>query len=165
MGEKYHLLKPTTLIVITDIDQFPDYPEFYSHYSLLNEKNFHPYSSMLGINVLYLNHTDLATDEDKANDLVYWAELFQAATWEKLKDLSTHDSAFEEVATVMYNSNIQSQEKTLMEAHQRFLDYQNALYQNGFIDAKKESAETIDALTTENERLKKLLSQAGISAE
>ena len=120
---------------------------------------------MLGVNVLYLNHTDLATDKDIANDLVYWAKLFQATTWEELKALSTHDSAFEEVATVMYNSNIQSQEKTLMEAHQRFLDYQNALYQNGVIDAKKESAETIEALTKENERLKKLLSQAGISVE
>lgn len=179
VGEKYHLLKPTTLIVITDIDQFPDYPEFYSHYSFLNIKNFHPYSSMLGINVLYLNHTDLATDEDKANNLVYWAELFRVNTWEELKALSTHDSAFEEVATVMYNSNIQSEEKTILEAHQRFLDFQHAQYLNGVFDGKKESAETIEALTTENsalnaensaltsenERLKKLLSQAGISAE
>ena len=186
VGEKYHLLKPTTLIVITDIDQFPDYPEFYSRYSLLNIKNFHPYSSMLGINVLYLNHTDLATDEDKANNLVYWAELFRVNTWEELKALSTHDSAFEEVATVMYNSNIQSEEKTILEAHQRFLDFQHAQYLNGVFDGKKESAETIEALTTENsaltteintlntevntlnaenERLKKLLSQAGISAE
>ena len=172
VGEKYHLLKPTTLIVITDIDQFPDYPEFYSHYSFLNIKNFHPYSSMLGINVLYLNHTDLATDEDKANNLVYWAELFRVNSWEELKALSTRDSAFEEVATVMYNSNIQSEEKTILEAHQRFLDFQHAQYLNGVFDGKKESAETIDALnkevntlTSENERLKKLLSQAGISAE
>ena len=86
----------------------------------------------------------------------------------------------------MYNSNIQSQEKTLMEAHQRFLDYQNALYQNGLIDGQEKSADKIDALTTKNdaltaeknaltaenkflneevERLKALLSQAGISAE
>lgn len=79
----------------------------------------------------------------------------------------------------MYNSNIQSEEKTILEAHQRFLDYQHAQYMNGVFDGKKESAETIEALTTENsalnaensalnaenERLKKLLSQAGISAE
>ena len=72
----------------------------------------------------------------------------------------------------MYNSNIQSEEKTILEAHQRFLDYQHAQYMNGVFDGKKESAETIEALTAEvntlnaeNERLKKLLSQAGISAE
>ena len=72
----------------------------------------------------------------------------------------------------MYNSNIQSEEKTILEAHQRFLDLQHAHYLNGVNDGKKESAETIEALTTEvntlnaeNERLKKLLSQAGISAE
>ena len=72
----------------------------------------------------------------------------------------------------MYNSNIQSEEKTILEAHQRFLDLQRAHYLNGVNDGKKESAETIEALTTEvntlnteNERLKKLLSQAGISAE
>ena len=65
----------------------------------------------------------------------------------------------------MYNSNIQSEEKTILEAHQRFLDLQHAHYLNGVNDGKKESAETIEALTSENERLKKLLSQAGISAE
>lgn len=72
----------------------------------------------------------------------------------------------------MYNSNIQSEEKTILEAHQRFLDFQHAQYLNGVFDGKKESAETIEALntevntlTSENERLKKLLSQAGISAE
>ncbi len=100
----------------------------------------------------------------------------------------------------MYNSNIQSEEKTILEAHQRFLDLQHAHYLNGVNDGKKESAETIEALNTEvntltsevntltsevsaltsenntltsensalnaeNERLKKLLSPAGISAE
>ncbi len=72
----------------------------------------------------------------------------------------------------MYNSNIQSEEKTILEAHQRFMDFQHAQYLNGVFDGKKESAETIEALntevntlTSENERLKKLLSQAGISAE
>ena len=49
----------------------------------------------------------------------------------------------------MYNSNIQSEEKTILEAHQRFLDLQHAHYLNGVNDGKKESAETIEALTTE----------------
>ena len=100
---------------------------------LLNFENYQPYSSMLGINVLYLNRTELATDEDKANKLVYWAELFKAKTWEDLKALIKQNPSFEEVATVMYNSNIQSEEKTIMQAHQRFRDYQRAMYNNGYV--------------------------------
>ena len=119
-----------------------------------------PYSSMLGINVLYLNHTDLATPNDEANDLVYWARLFQATTWEELKDLSTHDPAFEEVATVMYNSNIQSEEKTIMEAHQRYLGMKNSL-----IHSLSKAEKKIETLTSENERLKARLTQSGISID
>lgn len=165
VGEEYPLLKPTTLIVITDrklLDKDQEL-EFYAHYAILNVKNFQPYSSMININVLYLNHTDLATDEDKTNNLVYWSKLFQARTWEELKALSAQSPAFEEVAMVMYNSNIQSEEKTIMEAHQRFRDYQIAMYNNGYDDAKKEDAEKIDSLTSENQRLRDIIAKAGLS--
>ena len=77
-GDKYINLKPTTLIAIMDNPVFPNDPEFYSKYHLLNLKNHIPYSSMLNLNVLYLNKTDIATEEDKNNNLVYWAELFKA---------------------------------------------------------------------------------------
>jgi predicted transposase/invertase (TIGR01784 family) len=120
-GKNYLNLKPTTFIAIMDDPLFPEHPEFYSHYQLLNTKNHQPYTDYLSLNVLYLGQTELATEEDIQNGLLYWAELFKAKTWEELKALCRREPGFEEVAKVMYNSNIQDQERTLFEAHQRYL--------------------------------------------
>ena len=35
-----------------------------------------------------LTQTELATEEDKANRIDYWARLFKAKTWEDLKMLA-----------------------------------------------------------------------------
>ena len=195
VGEKYSELKPTTLIAIMDNPMFPDYPEFYSHYMFLNTKNHQPYSTLLSLNVLYLNRTDLATEEDIKHDLVYWAKLFQTTTWEDLKALCTAHPDFEEVAKAMYKSNIQSQEKTLFEAHQKFLmdkaaadeeaaenerqmaelKEQMAKLKEEAIELKEQAAgykaqtieykEQIISVSTENARLRKMLADAGIAAD
>ena len=135
------------------------------------------FSSMLGINVLYLKQIERATEEDKANGLVYWARLFQTTTWEDLKKLVREKPEFEEVAKIMYNSNlVQSQEKTLYEAHQKFIGYQNDLYESGYADGsektKAEDQKEIDDLTSQNEalvseiaQLKEKLAKAGIPVE
>ena len=60
----------------------------------------------------------------------------------------------------MYNSNIQSEEKTIMEAHQRYLGMKNSL-----IHSLSKAEKKIETLTSENERLKALLTQAGISID
>ena len=149
-GEKYQKLKPTTFIAIMDDPLFPDYPEFYSKYQMLNIKNHQPYSSLLNLNVLYLNQTDLATQEDIDNHLVYWAELFKAKTWEDLKMLCQVMPEFREVTEVMYHSMIQSQERTLYEAHQKYLMDKAALiddaYEDGMEAGRAESREKIEAL-------------------
>ena len=183
VGEKYSELKPTTLIAIMDNPMFPDYPEFYSHYMFLNTKNHQPYSTLLSLNVLYLNRTDLATEKDIKHDLVYWAKLFHTTTWEDLKDLCTAHHDFEEV------------EKTLFEAHQKFLmdkaaadeeaaenerqmaelKEQMAKLKEEAIELKEQAAgykaqtieykEQIISVSTENARLRKMLADAGIAAD
>ncbi len=173
-GEDYNKLKPTTMIAIMDDPLFKDFPEFYSHYELLNIENHQPYSSMLNLNVLYLNRTDLATEEDRANNLVYWAELFKANTWENLKALCSDNSVFKEVAKIMYGSNVQSQEKTIFEAHQKYLLDKRSL-ENSFKRVNEELEETkiqleekdaqLEAKNAEIDRLKKLLAKAGIPEE
>ncbi len=120
-SEDYSQLKPTSLIAIMDNPLFPEMPEFYSRYQLLNLRNHSAYSTLLNVNVLYLNQTDLATEEDINNNLVYWAELFKAKTWENLKDLCAYRPEFKEVVNIMYNVNVQDSERTLYEAHQRYL--------------------------------------------
>ena len=46
--------------------------------------------------MLQLNHTDLATKADIDNNLVYWANLFKATTWEDFKALAKDNPAIEE---------------------------------------------------------------------
>ncbi len=120
-GEDYYMLMPTTFIGIVDEDQFPEHKEFYSSFLFLHEQKHYPYSSKLKLNVLYLNQIDLATEQDKINKIDYWAKLFKSDTWEDLKILAEQSPIGEEVAEVMYEALIQSEEKTLFEAHQKYL--------------------------------------------
>lgn len=158
-SEDYSSLKPTLFIAITDSKSIPNKykPEFYSKYRLLNIKNYEAYSSLLGINVLYLDQIELATDDDKENKLDYWAKLFKATTWEELKMIVKNNPCMEEVAKIMYSSTIIPQEKTILEAEQRARGIQRCIYQTGYNAAKKEDEETIEKLQKEIEELKKHL--------
>ncbi len=164
-GEDYAKLMPTTFIAIMNDPLFPKYPEFYSKYMLLNIKNFQPYSSKIKLNVLYLNMTEKAEKEDIDNKLVYWAELFKTTTWDDLKKLCTRNEAFMEVAQVMYKSNIQSQEKTYLEAHEKYLLDKRSM-ENRLLDqekALKEKDEEITSMSEEKAKLITLLKQQGMS--
>ena len=107
-SENYEQIKPTLFVAITERKYMPSKysPEFYSKYRLLNTNNHESYSSLLELNVLYLDQIELATKEDKDNKLDYWANLFKATTWEELKTIVKNDPCMEEVAKVMYSSNI-----------------------------------------------------------
>ena len=151
-SENYSSIMPTTFIAITETKCISKKykPEFYSKYRFLNEENYEPYSSLLGINVLYLDQTELATDEDKKCKLDYWAKLFKAATWEELKAIVKDNPCMEEVAKIMYSSNVMPKEKIMLELERNAKHYQHCMYQNGYNDAKKEDEELIK----ENENLK-----------
>jgi len=128
-GEDYSKLKPTTLITITDrnlgLDAEEKYPEFYAQYCFLNIKNHQKYSDLLSVKTLYLNKTKLAEDDDIREGRVFWAKMFLATTWEEIKALSKNGRAFMEAAKELYNANMISEERTVMEAHQRYLAIQN----------------------------------------
>ena len=116
--------------------------------------------------MLYLNQTELATEEDISNNLVYWAKMLKATNWEELKDVAKNSPVFEEVAKVMYNSNIQPQEKTIMEAHEKYMMDKRSLYSLGLKEGIEQGIEQgREESKAEIERLKKLLEEAGISAK
>ena len=140
-GDEYRKLKPTTFVAIMNDPISEEIKEFYSHYQLLNTKTHQPYSSLLNLNVLYLNQTDLATQEDIDHDLVYWAKLFKANNWEELKQLCLEKPEFKEVTREMYHSNIISQERTIFEAHQKYLMDARSYYGNGLEQGREEGLE------------------------
>lgn len=142
-GDDYSELKPTTHFCITDQDLFPDYPEFYSEYLLLNTKNHHPYTKKFGIKVLSLIHTDKATKEDISNNLIYWAELFKATTWEDFKKLAAGNPAIEEVGNMILELNTDNQAKEILEGQRRYREMIASQYKAGYTDAKEEDANSM----------------------
>ena len=73
----------------------------------------------------------------------------------------------------MYKSNVvQSTERTIFEAHEKYLMQVRSMYNDGYNTAKEEYEAMLEEANSENkamsseiERLKKLLSDAGISAD
>lgn len=55
------------------------------------------YSNKFTLNVVDLNRTDLATEEDKAYQIDQWVKIFKATTWEELRMLSQDNEYVEEM--------------------------------------------------------------------
>lgn len=86
-GEDYNSTAPVTHISFLDFDLFPSHLEFYASNKLMNVKNHLVYNDNFTLNVLSLNRTELATEEDKYWQLDLWAKIFKSTTWKELKDM------------------------------------------------------------------------------
>ena len=104
-GDDYTKIKPAYHIGILDFTPFPAYPEFYATNQMMNVKKNYIYNDKFTLNVLDLNQIPLATNEDKAYGIDYWAKLFKAKTWEDLKMLADKNNTFEETCETMYKLN------------------------------------------------------------
>ena len=149
-GDNYSLVKPTTLFCITDHELIPNAEaKFYAKYRLINIKNRHLYTDKFGINMLQLNHTDLATKEDVRNNLVYWANLFKATTWEEFKNLAKNHPDIEEVGNLIFELNYDNQAKELLEGQRRYREQMNSQYTAGYTDAEEKYENEIVKLQSE----------------
>ena len=149
-GDNYSLVKPTTLFCITDQELIPNAEaEFYAKYRLTNLKNHHLYTDKFGINMLQLNHTDLATKEDIRNNLVYWANLFKVTTWEEFKNLAKNHPDIEEVGNLIFELNYDNQAKELLEGQRRYREQMNSQYTAGYTDAEEKYENEIVKLQAE----------------
>ena len=52
-----------------------------------------------------LNQIELATKEDKAYNIDYWARIFKAKTWEELKMFAKDNEFLQEAAESLYVAN------------------------------------------------------------
>ncbi len=114
-GEDYSQVKPAYHIGILDFSPFPDYPEFYATNKMMNVKKHYIYNDNFTLNVLDLNQIELATDEDKAYQLDYWARLFRAKTWEELKMMTQNNTVFKEAGETLYKLNQNDEMRYLCE--------------------------------------------------
>ena len=100
-GEQYINTKPAIHIGILNFSPFTEQPIFYSRNLLIDIIQHRIYSSKFAVNVLDLSHIELATQEDKEWNLDFWARLFKAKTWEKMKMIAKDNEYFTEASNTL----------------------------------------------------------------
>ncbi len=153
MREKeYDSVMPVYHIGFLDFTLFNDHPEFFSIYQMRNSKDNHLYTDKFNLYVIELNHTDIASNEDKKYHIDTWAKLFKARTWEEIKMITNDNPSMNSTAEAIYVSN--SNEQILEEC---WLREERIAHEN-------HQKELIQSLTDENAKLRKLLKEHGIEA-
>ena len=104
-GQRYEDALPVYHIGFLDYTLFPEHPEFYATYRLLNVKNHYVYSRKFTLSVVDLTQTTLATKEDRRYKVDHWARIFKARTWEELKMLAQNNEYLQEAADSIYKAN------------------------------------------------------------
>lgn len=104
-GEGYSSAKPALHIGFLNFHPFPEFPEFYATYKLINEKNGMVYSDKFLLNVIDLKHIELATNEDKESHVDAWARFFTATSWEEVIMIVEHVPHLEAAAQTLYEAN------------------------------------------------------------
>lgn len=160
-GEDYNEVKPAIHIGILDFTLFPQYPELFATYWMMNEKNHNIYSRKFRLSVLDLNQIELATEEDKRFKVDYWANLFKSTTWEELKMIAKSDEYIQEAVDTVYQLSREEQIRLQCEAREdynrRMRRMEKLLEENKKISAEKEKADA------EIIRLQQLLLEHGIA--
>ncbi|NLG05793.1 MAG: hypothetical protein GX567_18500, partial [Clostridia bacterium] len=136
-GEHYADVLPTIHIGILSYTLFSDFPEFYAQNLLMNVKKHRIYSDKFALNVLDLKSIKLATTEDKACKLDYWAKLFKATTWEEIQMLAEQNDLLQEAAVTMRELTADEKIRLQCEARERYERDQRSMFMTGQIKQKE----------------------------
>ena len=104
-GQPYSAAKPAIHIGFLNFHPFPDYPEFYATYKLMNLKNSMVYSDKFALGVVDLKHIELATEEDEEYQLDAWAKFFTSTTWEEVIMLAETNPYIAAATQTLYEAN------------------------------------------------------------
>ena len=100
-GHGYLHVKGAVHIGFLDYTLFPNYPEFYATYRMINERTGQLYSSKFRISVVDLTKRNLATKEDIAHHRDLWAAFFKATEWGEVMALAEKDKNISEAAVTL----------------------------------------------------------------
>lgn len=160
-GQEYVEALPVIHIGFLDHTLFPDAPEFYSTNMMMNVKNHRIYNDKFKLSVVDLTQIELATEEDKAYQIDYWARLFKAKTWEEIRMLAEKNEYLQEAAQSVYVANADEivrqkcRARAEAERYERTLKRDNALLKKELAAVQENNA----ALQEENEKLRQELAQ------
>lgn len=141
-GDDYSKTKPVLQIGLLNFTLFPEAPEFYATYKMMNVKTHTIYNDKFVLSVLNLTRNDLATEEDKQYHIDYWASLFQAKTWKEIKDLAALNEYIKEASDTIYMLSHEEDIREQCRAREDYYRRQRTLQH--YLDttlAEKEAAE------------------------
>ncbi len=166
-GRDYIDVKPVYHIGFLDFTLFKDHPEFFAKYHLRNDVDGFLFTNKFHLYVVELNHTELATDEDRRYNIDIWAKLFKATTWEEIHMIIDKNPSMNTTAEAIFINNadaeIAEQCRIREDAiiHERVTNERLAAQEARIDCLTKEN----NLLEEENSRLKDLLAKNGIKAE
>lgn len=130
-GNDYINVMPVIHIGILDYTLFPEYPEFYAHYAMMNIINHNIYSDNLLLNVLDLTQINIATETDIVSGLKHWAQLFKATTWEEIHMLTANYKDLENIVDIVQEALADKDIRLQCEARDRYERDRASLYNSG----------------------------------
>lgn len=158
-GQDYDEALSVVHIGFLDFQLFPEHPEFFGIYRLMNEKDHYLYSDKLTLGVVDLKHIKLATEEDREFQIDHWARLFKATTWEEIKMIAENNEYMTEATQALYEYNADYVIRQKCEAREEYERRQRTLHKK-LSDAQEKIQEQDKLLKkqeNEIERLKALL--------
>ncbi len=147
-------MKPAVHICFLNYALFPEKPEFYATYRIMNEKNHHIYTDKFTLSVVDLKHIELATEEDKSWGIDYWASLFKAATWEEIKMLAEKSEALREAADTVYELTQEANIRAQCRAREDYYRFWSGVERN-MIEKDKELQARVEKILEQTEMLRK----------
>ena len=121
-GDEYINVKPVYHIGFLNYTLFPESPEFFARYRMMNIKNHHVYTTKFNLYVVDLTQIKLATQEDVDTGLVYWTQVFKAKTWEELRQMAERNQELQEATEALY---VYNQDEIVKEQCRARQDYYN----------------------------------------
>lgn len=132
---------------------------------MLKVKNHLLYSDKFTLSVVNLKQIEQATEEDRAFKIDYWATMFKAKTWEELRVMAKDNEYLQEAAESLYVANAdeivreQCRAREDAERRERTLERAKRLAEEALEKERREK----ESVLKENEKLRELLAQHGIT--
>lgn len=144
-GQDYDKALTVVHIGFLDFQLFPEHPEFFGIYRLMNEKDHYLYSDKLTLGVVDLKHIELATEEDREFQIDHWARLFKATTWEEIKMIAENNEYMTEATQALYEYNADYVIRQKCEAREEYERRQRTLHKK-LSDAQEKIQEQEECL-------------------
>ena len=119
-GMDYSEVKPAVQIGILNFSLFPESPEFYANYYMMNEKTHHKYSDKFRLAVVDLTQIKRATEEDCKYQIDQWAKFFKGRDWSELAMLARENVDIQEAVGTVYQLSREQQIRQQCEAREDF---------------------------------------------